>query len=54
MNTMTAMTRRMWINPPPIWKLNPRSQSMSSMTKIVSNIRVSLGVTEEVDAACLG
>jgi len=36
--TITAITSRMWMSPPAIWKLKPRSHRTSKITKIVQSI----------------
>jgi hypothetical protein len=37
---MSAITSNIWINPPPILKLNPRSQRMRRMIIIVQSMVV--------------
>lgn len=36
--TITAITSRMWMSPPAIWKLKPRSHRTSKITKIVQSM----------------
>ena len=36
--TTKAITSRMWIRPPPMWRLNPRSHKIPRITKIVQSI----------------
>lgn len=36
--TMTAITRRRWIRPPPTWPRKPRSQSTTKITTIVQSM----------------
>ena len=36
--TITAMTNRIWISPPPKCPMNPSNHKISKITKIVHNI----------------
>jgi hypothetical protein len=43
MSTMSAITRRIWINLPPILNPNPRSQSASNIMMIVQSMGILFG-----------